>query len=146
MGETGGADRLAELRLSYAPEEFYTHGELAGVVRSGGFAGEGSAWFNVDQLRDVFLPALRAFPVSSPNLPSLTGDVREGRADFGLKVSPFGTAGKLLVEAELQSNLGDTHRPVLQYVQARFWTEYAELARFAVQFRICSTIRGPSPP
>lgn len=82
----------------------------------------------------MFLPALRSYPLSPPNPPSLEGDVENGRANFALKVSPHGMAGKLLVEIDFQSNLGDTHRPVHQYVKARFWTEYAELGRFAVQF------------
>ena len=104
-------------------------------MTSGGFAGHGSAFFNLAQLQDVFLPALSAFPLSSANLPSLQGGVRNGRADFGLRISPFKNAGKLLVEVELQANLGDSNEPILQYVCGRFWTEYAEIARFAAQFQ-----------
>jgi hypothetical protein len=132
----------ATLELSYKPEEFNNHGALTGVVASGQFAGEGGAFFNLAELRDIFLPALRGFPLSKENPPCLRGGIWNGgvgssrivQVNFGFRIEPFRNAGKLLVQIDLQSDLGDSFEPIYQAVRAHFWTEYAEIERFAAQF------------
>lgn len=133
----------ATLELSYAPAELNDHGELGCVLTAGRFAGEGAAFFNYAELRHAFLPALRAFPLSNENPPSLRGALWDGGADLDLTIAPFRTVGSLLVQVELRSNLGDTYTPIHQYVRAHFWTEHGEIARFADQFENMLNMRQP---
>jgi hypothetical protein len=59
-----------ELQLRYRPDDEW-HGQLEVVVKSGEFSGKGSAWFGRQHLKETFVSALRAFPLSA-NDPPLT--------------------------------------------------------------------------
>lgn len=131
----------AEFRVSYEPED-HSHGLLCGSVRSGEFCGDGSAFFNFSELYNKFLPALRAYPLSVDEPPSLRGGVWLGEhhqpglveTRFGFSLTQFNVAGLLLAQIELSENFGDTYAPILQSVVARFFVEYEELKRFADHF------------
>lgn len=71
----------AEPRIRYAPDPFDSHGELSAVIKSGAFKGEGGAYFNMSELRDVFLPAVRAYPLSVDKPPLLVGELHKTRSD-----------------------------------------------------------------
>ncbi len=120
----------AELRLTWTPD-YDWHGTLEGVVKSGAFRGRGCAWFDGIQLKETFIAALRAFPLSASDPPMM------GDGDLRIAITPYDVRGTLLIEVYLatqswttQPNSTQANR-AQQTVTARFLTEYAALDRFA---------------
>jgi hypothetical protein len=129
----------AELRLRYHPDDEWT-GRLSAVVKSGAFAGEGSAWFTPDQIK-AFIATLRAVPFAPGSPPKIEGGFWSketpgilDQCHLGIAIAPHGSLGALLVRVELASPAHDTPDRDLQHiVVVRFLTEYAAIARFANQ-------------
>jgi hypothetical protein len=129
----------AELRLTYHPDDEWT-GRLSAVVKSGAFAGEGSAWFTPDTIK-AFVAALRVAPIPSESPPKIEGGFwskeKSGTLEqchLGIAIAPHGSRGALLVRVELASACHETPERDLQHiVVVRFETEYAAIARFADQ-------------
>jgi hypothetical protein len=127
----------AELRLTYSPDDEWL-GELNAVVRSGAFAGQGSAWFDRLHLKEAFVDRLRAFPLSAAIPPTIEGGFWSKKDPGSLDqchlrivVSPYNSRGTLLVRVDLATQSRD--KPDIdqqQSVTARFLTEYAAAERF----------------
>jgi hypothetical protein len=127
----------AELRLSYKPDDEW-NGQLVAIVKSGAFSGQGSAWFSRLQLKEVFVAALRAFPLSESDPPMIESGFwsKENRGSLDqchlrIAVRPYNTRGTLLVQVDLASEYWKTpDDDQQQSVTARFLTAYAALERF----------------
>jgi hypothetical protein len=130
----------AELRLTYQPDDEWV-GELNAIVTSGAFSGQGTAWFDRKTLKESFIAALRAFPLTPAAPPMIEGGFwsKENRGSLDqchlrLAITPYNPRGTLLVRIDLASPSRST--PDLdrqQTVTVRFWTEYAAIAEFADQ-------------
>jgi hypothetical protein len=135
--EAGGMS-TAELRLSYKPDDEWL-GQLDATVTSGVFSGRGSAWFNRQQLKETFVSALRAFPLSASAPPMIESGFwsKESlgtleQCHLRVAVRPYDTRGALLVQVDLATECWTTpDNDQQQFVTARFLTEYAALEEFA---------------
>lgn len=126
---------MNRLAITYSPDDDH-HGEILAQVESGGFAGHGSAWFNLDQLK-AFTNGLREYPLRAPLL--LEGGFFDGdkvrEAHVSIRIEPLGKLGQLqltvlLADAKAALNNDDPK----QQVTARFLAAYNDLARFQVDF------------
>jgi hypothetical protein len=130
----------AELRLSYRPDDEWL-GQLDATVTSGAFSGRGSAWFNRQQLRETFVSALRAFPLSVRNPPMIESGFWSkenpgtlGQCHLRIAVRPYNARGALLVRVDLATECWTTpDNDQQQFVTARFLSEYAALDEFALR-------------
>jgi hypothetical protein len=125
----------AELRLSYRPDDEWL-GQLDASVTSGAFSGKGSAWFDREYLKETFLPALRAFPLSTSDPPMIEGGFWNPESlkqcHLRIAIRPYDVRGALLVQVDLASEYRATpDKDQQQSVTARFLTEYAATAAFA---------------
>jgi len=129
---------VAELRLGYRPDDEWI-GQLDAVVTSGAFSGKGSAWFDRQQLKETFVVALRAYPLSAADPPMIEGGYwskeRPGalqQCHLRVAVRPYNTRGTLLVQVDLATACGTIPgNDLQQFVTTRFRTEYAALEEFA---------------
>ena len=125
-----------ELRLSYKPDDEWV-GELTAVVKSGAFSGKGSAWFDRKSLKESFVLAMRAFPLSAGDPPVIEGgfwskEETLEQCHLRVAVRPYDRRGKLLVQVDLASPSRTTpDSDQQQLVTARFLTEYSALDKFA---------------
>jgi hypothetical protein len=128
----------AELRLAYKPDDEWL-GELDAVVRSGAFSGKGSAWFDRIYLKETFVAALRAFPLTSTSPPMIEGgfwskDSQRSLDQCHLRIvfTPYNSRGTLLVRIDLATQSRKTPDIDQQHsVTVRFLTDYAAVAEFA---------------
>jgi len=131
----------AELRLTYKPDDEWL-GELDAVVRSGAFSGKSSAWFGRVHLKETFVAALRAFPLTSTSPPMLEGGFwskdSQGSLDqchqchLRIVVTPYNSRGTLLVRIDLATQSSETPDIDQQHsATVRFLTDYAAVAEFA---------------
>ena len=126
------------LTLSCAPDDDGL-GKIAVTVKSGAFSGEGEAWFDPIAVRETFVAALRAFPLSTTAPPTIEGGFWSrkkprtlGQCHLRIVVLPYNKVGALLVRVELASESQKTADIDLQHtVTTRFLTEYAAIASFA---------------
>jgi len=127
-----------ELSLEYIPDSDGT-GQLVATVRSGAFAGRGSAWINPDQMKGTFIAALKAFPLSESDPPIIEGGFWSkeipGSLDqchLRIAVRPYNARGTLLIQVDLATEFWTTpDKDHQQSVTTRFLTEYAALPEFA---------------
>jgi hypothetical protein len=127
-----------ELRLSFRLDETWL-GELDAVVKSGAFSGQGSAWFKPVSLKETFVAALRAYPLTSTAPPMMEGGFgsmkNPGSLDqchLRIVVTPYDSSGTLLARIDLATQSWKT--PDIdqqQSVTVRFLTEYAAVGEFA---------------
>jgi hypothetical protein len=130
----------AELRLRYRPDDEWL-GELDAAVTSGAFSGRGSAWFNREKLKDTFIAALRAFPLSTNDPPLIEGGFwskeRPGALEqchLRIAMRPHDSRGSVLVQVDLASESWATpDKDRQQAVTARFLAQYAAIDAFASQ-------------
>jgi len=128
----------AELRLSYKPEDEW-HGLLEAVVSSGEFSGKGAAWFSKEQLKDVFVVALHAYPLSASDPPTIEGGFWSkdnpatlDQCHLRIAVRPYNSRGTLIVQVDLTTPCWTTSdNDQQQSITARFLTDYAALEEFA---------------
>ncbi len=132
MNETG-------LKVWYIPEN-ECHGELHAEVHSNAFTGKSSAWFELAEIREKFISALRIFPITETAAPMIEGGFRgkEGTIEqchLRIRIKPYNRRGTLLVQTDLAT---DAHQSpdvdMQQSITARFSTEYTELEKFAAEF------------
>lgn len=126
------------LRLRFAPEDEW-HGELTAEVSARGFAGRGSAWFAVEELRQ-FVAALSAFPLEAQALPSITGGFGD-RAEtleqvhLAIAFAPHDLRGNVRATIQLATQVWNGDSIDLQaIVKVGFLVTYADLDRFASAF------------
>lgn len=136
--QTRGA-AMAELMMTFAPDDDHGLGQLTCVAESGGFSGRGSAYFDRAQLKTEFIAQLAAFPLSDSAPPTMAGGFgsREGSRALGqchvrIVIQPHGSRGQLLVRADLAGEFRiSADADLQQAVTIRFLTDYAAVARFA---------------
>lgn len=129
---------MIELQLRYRPDDEW-HGQLDAVVKSGEFSGKGSAWFGREHVKTTFVSALRAFPLSTSDLPLTEGGFwskeRPGSLEqchLRIAIRPYDSRGTLLVQVDLATECWTSpDKDLQQSVTVRFLTEYAALEEFA---------------
>ena len=130
----------AELSLSYKPDDEWC-GRLTAAVKAGAFAGQGSAWFDPNHLKDKFVAALRAYPLSASEPPKIESGFLSKENPHVLEqchlriiVRPYNSRGTLLVQVDLATECHETpDADQQQSVTARFLTEYPALEKFHIQ-------------
>lgn len=116
------------LQLSYVQDDEYL-GELVATVRTERFSGTGSIWISRQQVKETFVAALRAYPLSAANLPLLEGEYRD---HLHIAIRPYSLKGTLLTHVDLLTHCQSTPDQGLQQsVTARFLTNYNALDVFA---------------
>ena len=127
----------SELRLTYRPDDEWV-GELDAVVSSGAFSGRGSAWFDRAYLKETFVAALRAFPLTPTAPPMVEGgfwkDNQRGLDQCHLRivVTPCDSRGTLVARIDLATRWWKTPDIDQQHsVTVRFLTDYSAIAEFA---------------
>ncbi len=114
-------------------------GQLVATVRSGAFSGKGSIWVDPVYVKQAFIAALKAFPLSESDPPIIEGGFwnKETRGSLDqchlrIAIRPYNTRGTLLVQVDLATEFWETpDKDQQQSVTARFLTEYAALPEFA---------------
>lgn len=126
-----------QLILTYTPEDEF-HGELHASIESAGYIGQGSAWFNADELRS-FCAALGEYPISPETPPSLNGGYWDDSGQvlvhthLGLTILPYDVRGSLTVSIQLSTPIHELEGQGLhRSVSSHFRTKYPSLERFRV--------------
>ena len=122
------------LRLRFEPEDEW-HGKLTATVSAAGFAGQGNAWFNTDELRR-FVATVSAFPLKEDDLPSIAGGFG-GEAEaldqihLAIDVAPHSPRGIIRVTTRLATEVWNTEIVDLaSNVTVRFLVTYGDLGIF----------------
>lgn len=116
------------------------HGELIADVSAAGFAGQGRAWFNTDELRR-FAEDLSSYPLREDALPSIA-------SGFGAKVdspeqihlavclAPHNARGAVRVTVRLATAVwnDDEAGELACNATVRFIVTYGDLAKFGPEF------------
>ena len=113
-------------------------GKLWAQASSGGFSGEGGAWFSTGELQD-FAEDIGMFPIPKGNSPYIaggffkkdeSGDLEQ--AQLALKVYPIDRAGHLGVLVRIAMEFWNDVRPESQNkVELEIITSYEPLAEFS---------------
>lgn len=126
------------LRLRFADDHDGT-GELFAAARAGGFAGEGSAYFNVDRL-ESFASDIIVYPPAALTHPEISSGFA---ADGGLEQEHLGLAvyaidpkrGYIGVQVRMASQASSGARRESQSIaRIEIVTSYEPLARFSRAF------------
>jgi hypothetical protein len=128
----------AELRVGYRPDDEWV-GELDAAVTSGGFSGQASAWFDRTTVKETFVTALRAFPLSTNLPPVLQGGFwskeKSGTLDqchLRIAIRPHGHRGALLVQVDLATPVWRNPDDEMHHsATVRFLTTYMMVGTFA---------------
>ncbi|GLK79090.1 hypothetical protein [Methylopila turkensis] len=128
----------SQLRLTIEQDDTLTVVIHAKVTTST-FSGYSAAHFEPMSVRQTFVPALMAFPLSSDNPATLEGGFWkqgvQGQLDqihLRVVVRPHGTRGAILVHTDVATEVWNGADVDLQQTcTARFLTSYEELNRFA---------------
>jgi hypothetical protein len=125
-------------------------GKLMARVRFRGFAGEGGAYFDVDELKR-FAASIEAFPLPVNPRPTVAGGVWKKDATgeleqelFALAVYPIGLRGQIGVQVRLATELwdGDRNESQSAAVRLELLTTYEALRRFSRELRSLVQGRG----
>ena len=122
-------------------------GKLLARVAARGFAGEGGAWFSVEQI-ERFAEAITAFPLPVDPRPSLAGGFwrKDGseqldQEHLGISVYPIGLRGYIGLQIRIADEMWDYNRKEEERrVQVEIVTTYEPLARFSRQ--LVALVRG----
>ncbi|MBR1226442.1 MULTISPECIES: hypothetical protein [unclassified Bradyrhizobium] len=130
---------VAELRITYRPDDDGT-GQIIATAQSGAFSAQGSAWIGPDQVKHTFVASLRAFPLTSPNPPTIEGGFWSGdgtldQCHLRITIKPYNSRGTLLVCVDLasESSRRTPDADVQNCATIRFLAEYAAVGGFADQ-------------
>lgn len=113
-------------------------GKLLAQATSGGFSGEGGAWFSISELQD-FAEAVGMFPIPEGNSPHIVGGFwkKDGGGELeqehlALKVYPVDRKGHLGVQVRIATELWNDARPESRHkVELEIVTSYEPLAIFS---------------
>jgi hypothetical protein len=130
---------MNRLIFSFSPDD-YGSAELHACVYADGFSGSGSAWFNIDALKD-FCASLAAYPIDPKSPPSLEGGYWEdggkklSEAHLSVRVEPYGGRGALKVNVHLRDPAA-MNEPAdrARSVSTWFVVGYNDLQRFGTAF------------
>jgi hypothetical protein len=127
------------LRLFYRPED-EQHGKLSATVESGEFRGLGSAWFQIEQLREFWRLA-GAYPISADEEPYLAGGFWDDSGEtlrqchLSIQLSPYDRLGSIRVTVTLATPAQRGEAVDLQQaVTTRFRASYGDVDRFRAAF------------
>jgi hypothetical protein len=137
---------MAHLRLRFDSDDDGT-GKLLAQVAAGAFAGEGGAWFSIQQI-EQFADAIAAYPLTDKPRPELAGGFweRDGSGQLaqellGISVYPIDHRGHIGVQVRIADALSpDIRREKLRRVQLEITTTYEPLRRFSRD--LLALIRG----
>lgn len=96
---------MDQLALTIMPDDDGT-AELRGRVEGEGFAGSGSAWFNVEML-EAFCASLTAYPIDPSAPPFIAGGYWDEGGEklkethLAIRVAPFDSRGALQVSVQM---------------------------------------------
>lgn len=96
---------MNRLALTITPDEDGT-AELRGRVQGDGFAGSGSAWFNVEML-EAFCASLAAYPIDPSSVASIAGGYWDERGEklkethLAIRIAPSDSRGALQVSVQM---------------------------------------------
>ena len=130
---------MSYLKLRFVNDDDDT-GELLAQAAANGFAGEGEAWFSVDQIKR-FAKAIAAFPLSDDPCCSLAGGFFEkdgsgrlAQEHLYISVYPINHRGNIGVQVQLADAMWQDFRQESQRrVQLEITTTYEPLGRFSRQ-------------
>jgi hypothetical protein len=127
------------ITVRYEPEDSY-HGELHAVARSRCYAGYGSAWFNLETLRE-FAESIRTYPLAEVDAPHLKGGQGGTPQSFPetvtllLRLSPI--SGRVSVDLHLAvvgGQMLQAREPDFsQETRFQFFTNHGEVEAFRRQ-------------
>jgi hypothetical protein len=115
------------------------HGKLFASVSADGFAGEGGAWFNTDQLRE-FGQRVSVFPLPKEDAPSIAsgfGASADSPEQVHVSISfhPHNARGAVRVRVQLATEVWNGEEADLACSTiVRFLVTYGDLARFGPEF------------
>jgi hypothetical protein len=132
--------RQGYLRLRFDNEV----GELFARAQADGFSGEGSAYFNIDEI-EKFAIALGAFPLRSP---AISGGFleRDGAGNLkehlGISLYAIDSRGHIRVQVRMSTteHPGDTRPESRHAATVEIMTTYEPLSKFSRQLR--ALLRG----
>ena len=115
-------------------------GKLIAEFRSMGFAGRGSAWFGLDELREL-AAQLSQFPLPQQEPVGVAGgfwnDDKPGTLEqvhLQMSAYPIGSLGVIGLRIQVATPIYSSDRPnEYRYAGAELRTTYEELGRFAEQ-------------
>lgn len=96
---------MDQLTLTLVPDNDGT-AELRGRVQGNGFAGSGSAWFNVEAL-EAFCASLAAYPIDPSSAPFIAGGYWDERGEkleevhLAIRVTAFDSRGTIQVSVQM---------------------------------------------
>lgn len=128
------------LQLTYVADDD-SHGELRAIVQSHGYAGSGSAWFNLSALNE-FCARLGEYPIDAQTPATLSGGFLSKtnpailkQEHLSIDISPYDAKGSVLVQVKLATPVWTNDRVDRgQLVTARFLVHYGDLSRFQNSF------------
>lgn len=97
---------MNRLTLTVTPDDDGT-AELRGSVQADGFAGSGSAWFNVEKL-EAFCASLAAYPIDGTSAPFIAGGYWDDDGEklqethLAVRIAPFDSLGALRVSVQME--------------------------------------------
>jgi hypothetical protein len=115
------------------------HGKLFATVSADGFAGEGGAWLNTDQLRE-FGQRLSAFPLVKEDPPSISSGFGANadsleQVHVSISLHPHNARGAVRATVELATEVWNGEEADLACsATVRFLVTYGDLARFGPEF------------
>jgi hypothetical protein len=122
-------------------------GKLLAQAIAGGFAGEGGAYFSIEEI-EQFAKSIATFPLPVDPRPSLAGGFyrKDGseqldQEHLGIVVYPIGGRGHIGLQVRIADEVWDHNRKEeRRQVQLEIITTYEPLARFSRQIQ--SVVRG----
>ena len=126
------------LQFRFEPEDEW-HGKLIAAVEAGGFAGQGGAWFNTDELRG-FAKGVSAYPLRVEALPCIAGGFgvkadEPEQVHLAVYLEPHNARGEIRVTVRLATEVWNGEADDLAAnVTVRFLVTYGDLGRFGPEF------------
>lgn len=125
---------MTELHFRFEREDEW-HGKLVASVATDGFAGEGGAWFNTDELR-AFAVSLSAFPLPTESPPSIAGGFGVSasgpeQVHLAVTVEPHNARGLVRATVRLAMEVWNSEADDLACcTTVRFVVTYADVGQF----------------
>jgi len=127
---------MRELSFRFEREDEW-HGKLFALVEADGFAGEGGAWFNIDDLCR-FGKEASAYPLRDRAFIAGGLGVNESGPEhvhLGISLEPHNARGAVRVTVQLATEVyNDEAEDLGCSATVRFLVTYSDLARFGAQF------------
>jgi hypothetical protein len=137
----GSMTSTGRLQLRFKDDDDGT-GKLLVSAKSGGFAGEGGAWFSCGTI-EKFADAVGCFPISKNDVPILRGGFWKkdnsgelAQEHLAISVSPADNRGHLAVRVRIATELWEGSAPESQQaVRLEIITSYEPMVRFSRELK-----------